>query len=106
MSWLQSIAEYDNRDAAREKFYEWCEMQASVHDPITFDRKQNDVAYLHITSGGNHFVRDLTQRYGPSACPIRVISVDAVDDQTVELRVLLADLEVSPPKQPGWPEDE
>jgi hypothetical protein len=93
MSWMESIASKD-REAAREKFHEWCEMKADVHDEIEFDHRQNDVAYLHISDRKDtYFARDLTQHY--TGNPVRVIDVRPVDKDTVSVRVLLADLEVS-----------
>jgi hypothetical protein len=90
---MEAIASKD-REAAREKFYEWCEMQSDIHDEIEFGRWQNDVAYLHISDRKDtHFVRDLTQRY--TGNPVRVIDVLPVDENTVAVRLLLADLEVS-----------
>jgi len=92
--WLESIADADSREAARKKFHEWCEMKESVHDEITFESRQNDVAWLHIQDSKNtYFVRDLTTKY--TGNPIRVIDVRPVDENTIGLRVLLANLKVS-----------
>jgi hypothetical protein len=92
--WMESIADKDSREDAREKFRDWCEMKASVHDEIEVYDVQNDVAQLHIQDRGDtYFVRDITKRYCGN--PVRVIDVCPVDENTVCLKVLLAELKVS-----------
>jgi len=92
--WLESIAGKDSREAAREKFHEWCEMKESVHNEITFESRQNDVAWLHIQDRQDtYFARDLVKHH--TGNPIRVIDVCPVDENTVAVSVLLAELKLS-----------
>lgn len=91
MSWMESIAAREDREAAREKFDEWCQMKADVHEEIAFDGRHGDVARLHISDRRDtYFVRNYTQRYRGN--PVRVIDVNPVDEETVELELLLAEL--------------
>lgn len=90
--WRESIAKCEDREEARKKFHEWCEAMASVYDAIELAGRQNDVARLHIKTDGNHFARDLPECYGEGTNPIRVIDVNAFDENRVEIEVLLARL--------------
>lgn len=91
MSWMESIASKDDRDAAREKFDEWCQMKADIHDEIEFAGRQSDVARLHISDRRDtYFVRDITKRCCGN--PVRVIDVIPIDKDTIELKILLAAL--------------
>ena len=101
MSWMQSIADKDSRDAAREKFDEWLEMKESHNDEIKFVERTGDVAVLHVETGKpdtpcmkNHTARDLAGRYNTGSKPVRCIGVGAVDEGVVQLNMLLAELEV------------
>lgn len=88
----KKIVEMD-RENAREKFQEWCEMQADVHEEVEFVGRQNDVARLHIKTNGNHRARDLMSNYSiRGRTPIRVYELNAVDEETVEIGFLLAEL--------------
>jgi len=91
MGWMDKLAAADDRETARETFDEWCQMKADVHDEITFAGRTGDVARLHISDRRDtYFVRDYTQRYRGN--PVRVIDVNPVDETTVELELLLAEL--------------
>jgi hypothetical protein len=92
--WMESIADKDSREAAREKFHEWCEMKESVHDEIEFVNRQNDVARLHIQDRSDTYhARNLLTHY--NGCPVRAIDIMPVDERTLEVQMLLAELVVS-----------
>lgn len=101
---MESIAAFDDREAAREKFDDWCQMKAEVHHEFTFVGRHGDVATIHISTGdpagldgpptnGNHRARDFIQRYA-GGNPVRVIDVSGVEGGVVEVQVLLANLRV------------
>jgi len=90
MGWMENIAALDSREEARQKFHEWCEMKAFVHDDIEFVGRQNDVARLHIYGTDNYFARNIAQNYQNN--PVRVIDINPVDGSIVEVEILLADL--------------
>lgn len=93
MSWDESIASKDSRAEAREKFYEWAEMKARVHDEVSVAHKQNDVVRLLVDTDNNHIARDLMVNYAePDRNPIRIIGLDGAERGEVSIRVLLANL--------------
>lgn len=93
----ERIVDAEGREDARDVFHEWCEMQVSVHDEVELDSLQNDVATFHITTADNHRARDLLVRYGVRGrTPLRAIGLDAVDEDRVEVKILLAEL--TPPE--------
>lgn len=97
-SWMAEIASLE-REVAREKFEDWCQMLAETHEPVRFDRRQDDIARLHIDTEDNHIARDLTYQYGGKQCPVRCIDVNAIGANSVELVMLLADLELHNPQK-------
>jgi len=96
---MESIANKDSRKAAREKFYEWCEMKESVYDEIEFTYSKNDIAWLCVSDKeSTHYGRDIIQRH--TGCPIRVIDVRGINSSTIAIKLLLTELQVSNSPEP------
>jgi len=99
--WMHRIANQESRDDAREVFGEWLEMQANVNDTVTFVERTNDVGVLHVEAGepntpnvDDHTARDLVDKFGRGANPVRCIDVTGVKRGVVQLNMLLAELRV------------
>jgi hypothetical protein len=97
----EKILDADDREEARNAFHSWARSLAR-RDQIEVHEITNDVVRLHLTTDvGNrsipgqakarwhHLLYELTEL---GRTPLRIISLDAVEDGTLEIEILLAGL--------------